>query len=132
MPGYTMIDFGNKETGGGLFHLTPDGPPMKTGVTNYHTVEELGPHEDAIKANGGAVLISNQEIPRIGWFSICRDPDGNEFALWKQFVEDKKAARRAKKAAKKEAKAARKDAKKAAKVAKKDAKKAAKESTAKQ
>jgi len=124
MDGYTMVAFGNKETGGGVFAIGDR--PMPIGVTNYYTVEELAPHEDSIKANGGKVLMSNQEIPGIGWFSVCQDPDGNGFALWKQLKKDKKAARKADKAAKKAAKQAKKAAKEAKKAAKKEKEKAAK------
>src|SRR6516225_9218610 len=51
MDGYTMVAFGNKETGGGVFAIGDR--PMPIGVTNYYTVEELAPHEDSIKASGG-------------------------------------------------------------------------------
>ncbi len=85
MPGYTMIDFGNKGTAGGIMQITPE-MPAPAGLTNYANVEELAPHEEAIKANGGSVTMS-KELPGIGWFSMFKDPDGNEFALWKQFVE---------------------------------------------
>jgi predicted enzyme related to lactoylglutathione lyase len=120
MPGYTMVDFGNKETGGGVFGIGDQ--PMPTGVTNYYTVDELGPHEEAIRANGGQVHRSNQEIPGIGWFSIAGDPDGNMFALWKQ----------APKPSKKEKKAAKRAQKKAAKAQKKEAKAQQKEAKAQQ
>jgi uncharacterized protein len=119
MDGYTMVAFGNKETGGGVFAIGDR--PMPIGVTNYYTVEELAAYEDSIKSSGGKVLMSNQEIPGVGWFSVCQDPDGNGFALWKQFKKDKKAARKADKAAKKAAKQAKRAAKEAKKAAKKQA-----------
>jgi uncharacterized protein len=112
MPGYTMVDFGNKDIpAGGIFALGDQ--PMPTGICNYATVDELGPHEDAIKGNGGTILMSNQEVPNVGWFTVFKDPDGNEFALWKQAPPpSKKQKKQAKKAAKKEAKAAKKKKKK--------------------
>jgi predicted enzyme related to lactoylglutathione lyase len=115
MPGYTLVDFGNKDGGGGFFDLT--GQPMPPGICAYATVEDLAPHEEAVKANGGNVLMSSQEIPGVGWFTVFKDPDGNEFAMWKQL--DKKKA-------KKQAKKAKKQAKKAKKAAKKSAKKSSK------
>jgi predicted enzyme related to lactoylglutathione lyase len=122
MPGYTMVNFGNKETGGGIFQIGDQ--PMPTGVTNYYSVDELGPHEEAIRANGGQVHRSNQEIPGIGWFSVAGDPDGNMFALWKQAPKpSKKEKKAAKKAAKKVQKAAKKEQKAAKKAAKKGTKK---------
>src|SRR4051812_41047255 len=107
MPGYTMVNFGNKDVGGGIFAIGEQ--PMPQGVTNYYTVDELAPHEEAIRANGGAVHRSNQEIPGIGWFSVAQDPDGNMFALWKQAP---KPSKKEKKKAKKQAKQAKKAQKK--------------------
>jgi predicted enzyme related to lactoylglutathione lyase len=122
MPGYTMVDFGNKDAGGGIMQITKE-MPMPQGVCNYATVEDLAKHEEAIRANGGQVLMSNQEIPGVGWFSVAKDCDGNEFAIWKQLdkKQAKKAAKKVKKAAKKEKKAA-KQAAKAAKAQQKAAK----------
>ena len=124
MPGYTMVNFGNADIpGGGLFAI-PAEQPMPTGITNYATVEELAPHEEAIRANGGTVVMSNQEIPGVGWFTIFKDPDGNEFALWKQL--DKQQQKKASKKAKKQAKKAEKKQAKAEKKQKKAAKKGGK------
>jgi hypothetical protein len=111
MPGYTMVDFGNKGTGGGIMQLTPE-VPAPPGLTNYATVEDLAEHEAAIHAHGGKVMMSNQEIPGVGWFSVFADPDGNSFALWKQAPPPKKAKKAAKKAHKAEKKAKKAEKKK--------------------
>src|SRR5205085_10667094 len=55
MPGYTMVDFGNKEGGGGFFDVGSQ--PIPTGICAYATVQDLAPHEEAVKANGGTVLM---------------------------------------------------------------------------
>ncbi len=102
--GYTLIDFGVKDMGGGIFPIPPE-QQMPTGVCNYVTVEDLGAYEEKIRASGGNVMMSGQEVPGFGWFSIFNDPDGNVVALWK-------SARRPKPPPKKKA-AARKPAKKA-------------------
>lgn len=118
MPGYSMVDFGNKDGGGGFFDIGQQ--PIPTGICAYATVDDLAPHEEAVKANGGTVLMSNQEIPGVGWWTAFKDPDGNEFAMWKQL--DKKTAKKQAKKAKKQAK----KQKEAAKAEKKQQKKAAK------
>ncbi len=122
MPGYIGIDFGQKDAGGGIFSI-PEGQPIPTGVSNFITVEELEPYEEQIKAKGGQVMMSGQEVPNVGRFTMFTDPDGNALALWQQFPPSKEQEKAARKAAKKEKKAAKKAAKKEKKAAKKGKKK---------
>lgn len=76
MPGYTMID-----GVGGIFGLSPE-MQMPTGVTNYVNVDDLGAKEQLIRAAGGKIYKSKQEVPGMGWFTIFADPDGNTVAMW--------------------------------------------------
>jgi len=120
MPGYTMID-----GIGGIFEA-PD-PQMPIVITPYVNVRDLGETEKKISAAGGHIHKSRQEVPGMGWFTLCSDPDGNILGLWQPM---QAAAPARKKAAKKVA--AKKPASKTAKKAvKKAAKKAAKKSGAK-
>jgi predicted enzyme related to lactoylglutathione lyase len=133
-PGYTFIETGNKEVGGGIFQI-PSGEQMPHGVTNYIDVEDLADYEARILELGGKIMKSRQEVPHMGWFSIFHDVDGNTVALWqalkkKEIKKAEKQARKAAKAAKKEKKAAKKEekaAKKEQKAAKKEQKRAQRE-----
>ena len=120
MPGYTMI-----EGIGGIFEA-PD-PQMPIVITPYVNVRDLGETEKKISAAGGQIHKSRQEVPGMGWFTLCSDPDGNIVGLWQPM---QAAAPARKKVAKKAA--AKKPASKTAKKAvKKAAKKAAKKPGAK-
>ena len=78
---YTLYMTGEGGIGGGIWN-PPDGMPRQ--VINYVNVEDLEPiRQKAVKA-GGTVVLPEQEIPGIGWFSLIADPDGNVFGAWKQ------------------------------------------------
>ncbi len=102
--GYTLVDFGAKDMGGGIFPIPPE-QQIPTGVCNYVAVEDLGPYEEKIRASGGNVMMSGQEVAGYGWFTIFTDPDGNALALWKSAAPPKAPAKK-KPAAKKPAKRA--------------------------
>ncbi len=102
---YTMVDFGAKDMAGGLFPIPPE-QQMPTGICNYVTVEDLAPYEDKIRASGGNIMMSGQEVPGAGWFSLFSDPDGNFLGLWKS-VPKPKAPPRKKRPARKPARRSR-------------------------
>ncbi|HZS36021.1 MAG TPA: VOC family protein [Polyangia bacterium] len=110
MPGYTMFDAGNKEIGGGIMHMAAD-QQMPTGVSNYIGVKSLVDTEAKINAHGGKILMSNQEVPGMGHFSVFTDVDGNFVGIFQEL--DKKTAKKAAKAEKKAKKKEKKKAKKA-------------------
>ncbi len=99
---YTGVKTGNDECGGGIFQC-PEGVP--TGTSNYFDVDDLADYEAKVRELGGKVLMSNQEVPGHGWFSLCLDVDGNSLALWKglrkserkQLKKEQKQARKAEK-----------------------------------
>src|SRR5260221_4804951 len=64
---YTVIDTGAKEGGAGIQQIR-EGMPMSPGVANYIAVDELAPYEEKIRAIGGQVTMSNQEVPGMGHF----------------------------------------------------------------
>ena len=98
MGGYLLVDFGVKGMGGGIFPIPAD-QQIPTGVCNYVTVADLGPYEEKIRSAGGSVVLSGQEVPGYGWFSVFCDPDGNSMALWKPAAVPRAPARRRKKKA---------------------------------
>lgn len=133
MPGtYTQVSTGNKEITGGILQLQA-GEQIPTGTSNYISVDDLASTESKILEQGGKVLMSKNEVPGEGWFSVFTDPDGNVMAVWqamskKERKAQKKALKAAQKATRQSAKPPKSDdgkaAKKAAKKAKKKAKKA--------
>lgn len=116
---YTLIDTGNKELMGGVFHIPAGQPEMRPGVSAYVTVKDLEAAESRVRELGGHIVVSKHEVPGWGHFSTFVDADGNVMAVWQSL--DKKAAKKARKAEKKAAK----KAKKAEKAEKKHKKAAA-------
>ncbi len=107
MPGYTAVDTGNKEGGGGIMQI-PDGQPIPTGTCNYVSVPDLDDAENKVKAAGGVILMSKQDVPGRGAFSVFNDPEGNTVGIWQPAAPPKKIKKAAKKAAKKLKKQAKK------------------------
>ena len=109
MPGYTLID-----KIGGIFEITPEMGDMPTGITNYVNVDDLDAKEKLVRAAGGRIYKSKQEVPGMGWFTIFADPDNNTIAMWQPMMKrPARAVRAVKKSAKKAVGAAKKAAKKA-------------------
>ena len=86
MPGYTMID-----GVGGIFTIPPD-QQMPICVINYVTVDDLASKEEQVKAAGGTIHKSKQEVPGMGWFTMFGDPDGNIVSMWQAMNKPAKAA----------------------------------------
>jgi predicted enzyme related to lactoylglutathione lyase len=101
--GYTLVDFGNKDSAGGIFRIPKDAPTTPTGITPYITVEDLAAVEAKIQELGGKVVMSKQEVAEHGWFTTFTDPDGNAMAIWQEMPkkEKKRQAKKARKSAKK-------------------------------
>ena len=111
MPGYTLID-----GIGGIFEITPDMGDMPAGITNYVNVDDLEAKEKLVRAAGGTIYKSKQEVPNMGWFTIFADPDNNTVAMWQAMPRPRARATRAvKKSVKKVAGAVKKAGRKAAK-----------------
>ena len=77
---YWHIDTGSGDRtrdGGLILRKHPDQP-----VTNYVAVSSVD--ESAIKVEklGGTICKPKTAVPNTGYFAICRDTEGNEFALW--------------------------------------------------
>jgi predicted enzyme related to lactoylglutathione lyase len=105
MPGYTVID-----GIGGIFAIPAEMGDMPSGVTNYVTVDDLDAKEKLIRAAGGTIYKSKQEVPNMGWFTIFADPDKNTVAMWQAMKKPARVAAAAKKSVKKMVKAAKKKA----------------------
>ena len=80
-----MTDYWHIDTGGA--DDTPDGGLMtrkhpKQRITNYVAVESVDKAAAKVEKLGGTICKSKTAVPQMGYFDICRDPEGNEFALW--------------------------------------------------
>jgi len=56
-------------------------------ATNYISVESVDEYSKKVQQLGGRIIVSKQEIPEMGYFAICIDPEGNVFALWESILE---------------------------------------------
>jgi predicted enzyme related to lactoylglutathione lyase len=81
-PEYTEIDLGS--TGiGGMMHITPDMQGMPTAWTPYICVADADATVEKIKSSGGKIHMGPHEIPNVGRFAVCADPQGAMFNIIK-------------------------------------------------
>ncbi len=80
MGGYRIIRTGGGENavGGGLYPRTA---PEQAGL-NYYDVESIEETVELVKRAGGQVIMDKMAVPKMGWFSVLLDPEGNAFGLW--------------------------------------------------
>lgn len=55
--------------------------PGKRGTRAYFDVDEIDAGVARVKELGGEAD-EKMAVPGMGWFSTCRDPQGNEFGIW--------------------------------------------------
>lgn len=72
---YTIIKVG-QGTGGGILKTA-----SKAAWVPYVLVNDIGVFTEKAASNGAELLTDVTEIPRIGWFSMFRDPAGASFAM---------------------------------------------------
>jgi predicted enzyme related to lactoylglutathione lyase len=80
-----MTDYWHIDTGGP--DASPDGGLMKRKqpgqtITNYVLVASVDKAAAKVQTLGGRICMSKTEVPQMGYFVICADPEGNMFALW--------------------------------------------------
>ena len=63
--------------GGMMRRENPEQKPI-----NYISVESVDEYSEKIEALGGRVIVPKQEIPRIGWWALALDPEGNHFGVF--------------------------------------------------
>lgn len=79
-PEYTEIDLGS--TGiGGMMHITPEMQGMPTAWTPYICVADADATVEKIKSGGGKIYMGPHEIPNVGRFAVCADPQGAMFNI---------------------------------------------------
>lgn len=82
-----MTDYWHIDTGGGdetldgglMTRKHPDQP-----ITNYVAVSSVDESAAKVQELGGTICKPKTAIPQMGYFAICRDTEGNEFALWEK------------------------------------------------
>ena len=55
--------------------------PGKRGTRSYFDVDDINAGVARVKELGGEAS-EGMPVPSMGWFSACKDPEGNEFGLW--------------------------------------------------
>ena len=78
-------DYWHIDTGGS--EETPDGglrvrKYSQQPITNYVGVSSVDESAAKVEQLGGKICKSKTAIPQMGYFVVCQDTEGNEFALW--------------------------------------------------
>ena len=73
---YLMTRF-SETTGGAIYK--PDGATQ--GLRLYFDVDDIKSGTGRVRELGGDADDA-MPVPGMGWFAICKDPQGNEFGLW--------------------------------------------------
>jgi predicted enzyme related to lactoylglutathione lyase len=81
-PEYTEISVGTTGVGG-MMHITPEMQGMPTAWTPYICVADADATVEKIKSGGGKVYMGPHEIPNVGRFAVCGDPQGAMFNIIK-------------------------------------------------
>ncbi len=55
--------------------------PQQTHL-NYVSVESVAEFAEKAKQLGGQVIMGKTAVPKMGWFAVCLDPEGNPIGLW--------------------------------------------------
>ena len=79
-PDYTIVDTGMGEravNGGMTKRQSPQHQP-----TNYVAVESVDEYSEKVKQLGGQVIIPRTAIPKMGYFAVCLDTEGNPIGLF--------------------------------------------------
>jgi predicted enzyme related to lactoylglutathione lyase len=74
--GYWMTRF-SEGTGGAIYGA--DG--NKRGTRVYFDVDDVNTGAARVRELGGEAG-EGTPVPGMGWFAICKDPEGNEFGIW--------------------------------------------------
>jgi predicted enzyme related to lactoylglutathione lyase len=80
-----MADYWHIDTGGS--DDSPDGGLMKRmhaehTITNYISVTSVDKGAVKVVKLGGEICKPKTAVPGMGYFVICKDTEGNTFALW--------------------------------------------------
>ena len=55
--------------------------PGKQGIRSYFDTDDVNAAAAKVRELGGEAG-DPAPVPSMGWFAVCKDPNGNEFGLW--------------------------------------------------
>ena len=79
---YFQIQTGTAEGAGirgGMLHRPIPGPRS---WVHYVSVESVDETLERIQALGGKLVRAKSAVPKIAWYAVVEDPQGNIFAVW--------------------------------------------------
>ena len=79
---YWMIETApeNRGMNGGMMRRErPEQQPI-----NYISVESVAEFSRKIEDLGGTITMPKTEVPKMGYFALAVDPQGNRFGVWEQ------------------------------------------------
>ena len=84
-PSFVVLDDGGgaQSFGGAIY--APD-PADERGTRIYFDVDDINAGGARVKELGGEAGEA-LPVPGMGWFSLCKDTEGNEFGLWQTDLE---------------------------------------------
>jgi hypothetical protein len=77
---YTMVETatgGQGINGGIMKRQMPQQRPV-----NYVAVESVSEYANKVQQLGGQVVVPKTPIPKMGYFAVCLDPEGNPIGLF--------------------------------------------------
>ena len=79
---YFQIQTGPPEAGGirgGLLKRPIEGPRS---WVHYVAVDSLDEMVERVQSLGGKLVRAKAAVPKIAWYAVVEDPEGNIFAMW--------------------------------------------------
>jgi len=82
--------------GGEYFHIDTGGPDASPDgglmprqhsdqrITNYVIVPSVAKAAAKVEKLGGKICVAKTAVPKMGYFVVCQDTEGNAFALWER------------------------------------------------
>jgi predicted enzyme related to lactoylglutathione lyase len=80
---YFQIQTGTAEGGegirGGMLHRPIPGPRS---WVHYVSVESIDDAIELVQRLGGKLVRPKAAVPKVAWYAVVEDPEGNIFAMW--------------------------------------------------
>jgi uncharacterized protein len=76
-PGEYHVFQASDRQGGAITSMEPG----KVGMRSYFLVDDINAGAARVKELGGEAGDA-MPVPKMGWFAVCKDPQGNDFGLW--------------------------------------------------